>query len=135
MEFSGKICLLILLKVTKNQGFTFSVQHTFFEKPRGQGQIDSQPFQGKVRYILILYCYCHYYYRSMADVIIMLLLLLLPVYFRNPYCKLIINILRNILIHYITELQYYRIIMLLSYSSIMLYISHYITCSNPWSRF
>ena len=34
MKFSGKMCLLILLKVTKNQGFTLSSEDTFFEKPQ-----------------------------------------------------------------------------------------------------
>ena len=34
MKFSGKICLMI---VTKNQGFTLSVEDTSFEKPRGVG--------------------------------------------------------------------------------------------------
>ena len=33
MKFSGKMCLKIILKVTKNQGFTLSLEDTFFEKP------------------------------------------------------------------------------------------------------
>ena len=38
MKFSGKMCLMIILKVTKNQGFTLSLEDTFFEKPqRGVG--------------------------------------------------------------------------------------------------
>ena len=35
---------MIILKVIKNQGFTVSLEDTFFEKPRGRGegrQIDS----------------------------------------------------------------------------------------------
>ena len=32
---------MIILKVTKNQGFTLSLEDTFFEKPQG-GQIDPQ---------------------------------------------------------------------------------------------
>ena len=36
MKFSGKMCFKIILKVTKNQGFTFSLEDTFFEKPQGQ---------------------------------------------------------------------------------------------------
>ena len=32
MKFSGKICLKIILKVTKNQGFTLSLEDTFIEK-------------------------------------------------------------------------------------------------------
>ena len=35
MEFSGKICLMIILKVTKNMGFTLYLEDTFFEKPQG----------------------------------------------------------------------------------------------------
>ena len=37
MKFSEKICLKIILKVTKNQGFTLSVEDTFFEKSHGGG--------------------------------------------------------------------------------------------------
>ena len=44
MKFSGKMGLKIT-KVTKNQGFTLSLEDTFFEKPHGWSQIDSpQPF-------------------------------------------------------------------------------------------
>ena len=51
MEFSGNLCLMIILKVKKNQGFTLYLEDTFFEKPqeRGGSQIDpapSKPFQG-----------------------------------------------------------------------------------------
>ena len=35
MKFSGKMCLMIILKVTKKQSFTISLEDTFFEKPRG----------------------------------------------------------------------------------------------------
>ena len=35
MKFSGKMCLKVILKVTKIQGFTFSSEVTFFEKPQG----------------------------------------------------------------------------------------------------
>ena len=42
MKFSGKMCLKIILKVTKNQGFTLSLEDTFFEKPQG-GQIAPPP--------------------------------------------------------------------------------------------
>ena len=31
---------MIILKVTKNQGFTVSVEDTFLEKPHWNGQID-----------------------------------------------------------------------------------------------
>ena len=37
----GKMCLKIMLKVTKNQGFALSLEDTFFQKPQGGGgQID-----------------------------------------------------------------------------------------------
>ena len=39
MKLSEKMCVMITLKVTKIQGFTLSLEETFFEKPRG-GQID-----------------------------------------------------------------------------------------------
>ena len=35
MKFSGKMYLKIILKVTENQGFTLSLEGTFFEKPQG----------------------------------------------------------------------------------------------------
>ena len=37
MKFSGKICLKIILKFTKNQGFSLSLEDTFFGKPQGEG--------------------------------------------------------------------------------------------------
>ena len=43
MEFSGKMCLMIILQVTKYQGFTLSLEDTFledryiFRKPPGWG--------------------------------------------------------------------------------------------------
>ena len=37
MKFSGKMCLKTILKVTKNQSFTFSLEVTFFEKPQRRG--------------------------------------------------------------------------------------------------
>ena len=50
MKFSGKVCLVIILKVTKNQGFTLSLWDTFFEKPQGGGrQIDSPPSPSRFR--------------------------------------------------------------------------------------
>ena len=36
------MCFKIILKVTKNQGFTLSLEDTFSEKPRG-GQIEPPP--------------------------------------------------------------------------------------------
>ena len=35
MNFSGKMCFKIILKVSKNQGFTLSLEDTIFEKPQG----------------------------------------------------------------------------------------------------
>ena len=35
MKFSGKMCLKIILKVTKNQGFSLFLEDTLFEKPQG----------------------------------------------------------------------------------------------------
>ena len=35
---------MIILKVTKNQGFTLSLEDTFFEKPQEVGQFDSRVF-------------------------------------------------------------------------------------------
>ena len=37
MKFSGKMCFEIILRVTKNQGFTLSLKDTFFEKPQAGG--------------------------------------------------------------------------------------------------
>ena len=42
MKFSGKMCFKITLKVIENQGFTLSLEDTFFEKPQG-GQSDPRP--------------------------------------------------------------------------------------------
>ena len=38
MEFSGKMCFMIMLKVTKTQSFTLSLEDTFFEKPQRGGE-------------------------------------------------------------------------------------------------
>ena len=37
MKFSGKMCLLIILKVTRNQGFTLCIEDAIFKKPQGGG--------------------------------------------------------------------------------------------------
>ena len=34
---------MTILKVTKNQGYTLSLEDTFLEKPQGGSQIDSLP--------------------------------------------------------------------------------------------
>ena len=36
MKFSGKMWLMIILKITKNQGFTLSLEDTILEKPQGR---------------------------------------------------------------------------------------------------
>ena len=43
MKFVGKTCLMIILKVTKNHGFTLSLEDTFFKKPQLGGQIKPLP--------------------------------------------------------------------------------------------
>ena len=44
MEFSGKMCFKMILKVTqKKQGFTISLEDTFFEKPQGSGSVRDPP--------------------------------------------------------------------------------------------
>ena len=45
MTFSGKMCLMIVLKVTKKQGFTPSLENTVLEKPQGRVKLTpSQSF-------------------------------------------------------------------------------------------
>ena len=39
MKFSGKMSLKIILKVTKNQGLTLSLEDTLVEKSQGGGSI------------------------------------------------------------------------------------------------
>ena len=41
MKFSGKMWLMIILKVTKSH--TLSFEHTFFEKPQGGGAWSNRP--------------------------------------------------------------------------------------------
>ena len=43
MKFSGKMCLMITLKVTKNQGFTLFLKDTVFEKPQRGVQLPPPP--------------------------------------------------------------------------------------------
>ena len=45
MKFSVRMCFKVILKVTKNHGFTLSLKDTFFEKPQG-GQIDPPAILG-----------------------------------------------------------------------------------------
>ena len=46
MKYSGKKCLIIILKATKKQGFTLPLEDVFLEKPQGWGggQIDPLAF-------------------------------------------------------------------------------------------
>ena len=44
MKFSGKMCFRILLKVTKNQGSTFSIEDKFF-KERNINQFEISIYQ------------------------------------------------------------------------------------------
>ena len=37
MKFSEKMILMVILKVTKNQDFNFSLDNTVLEKPQGLG--------------------------------------------------------------------------------------------------
>ena len=43
MKFLGKMSLMIILKVTKEQGFTLSLEDTVFEKPEGGCQVEPTP--------------------------------------------------------------------------------------------
>ena len=44
MKFSWKICLIIILKVTKNEGLVLSSEDAFYEKSQDEGsQIDPLP--------------------------------------------------------------------------------------------
>ena len=44
MKFSGKMWLMIILKFTKNEGFTVSLEDTFCEKPQGGWNWSSSHF-------------------------------------------------------------------------------------------
>ena len=54
MKFSGKMCFKTILKVTKNQGSTLSIEDTFFKKPQEKkegwvgGQFESHDLRGHV---------------------------------------------------------------------------------------
>ena len=49
MTFSGKMWLMIILKVTKHQGFTLSLEDTFSEKPQGGIKLSSLPSPSLLR--------------------------------------------------------------------------------------
>ena len=46
MKISGKIWLMIILKVTKNQGFALPLEDTLYEKPQG-GRGGSKTISGR----------------------------------------------------------------------------------------
>ena len=48
MKYSAKMCLMIILKVTKNQGFTLCLEDTIFEKPEGGGSNWQSPSRFRV---------------------------------------------------------------------------------------
>ena len=50
MKFSGKMYLKITLKVTKNEGFTLSLEDTFFEKPQGGVKLTPSRFRLKAKW-------------------------------------------------------------------------------------
>ena len=55
MKFSGKMWPIIILKITKNQGFTLSLEDTFFEEPRGESNW-LPPFPAVLGLILLPHC-------------------------------------------------------------------------------
>ena len=62
MKFSGKMCFKIILKVTKKQGSTLSLEDTFFKKPQEVGQFDpTPPTPSPGRFRLIYDIYNKYY--------------------------------------------------------------------------
>ena len=46
MKFSGKMRLIIILKVTKNQGFNLTLEGTVLEKPQVRVKLTPQLFKG-----------------------------------------------------------------------------------------
>ena len=51
ITFSGKLCFKIILKITKSQGSTLSIENTFFKKP--QGRINLTPSPPSLRQIRV----------------------------------------------------------------------------------
>ena len=49
IKFSGKIWLMIIIKVTKNEGFTLSLEDTVFEKPQGGSNWPPPPTPSRFR--------------------------------------------------------------------------------------
>ena len=62
MTFSGKICLIIILKVTKKQGFNPSVEDIVLGNHRGS-QIDpSRSFKGQYHPYFISFSLFYFYF-------------------------------------------------------------------------
>ena len=58
MKFSGKMCLMIITKVTKNHGFTLCLEDTIFEKkidPPSRFRVKGCPVSNYVEIVLIYY--------------------------------------------------------------------------------
>ena len=51
MKFSEKICLKIILKVKKKQGFSLSLEDKLLEKSQGRGQIEPPPTCFRVKHV------------------------------------------------------------------------------------
>ena len=56
MKFSGKMCLLIILKFTKNQSFLLSLEDTFFVKPQ-EGEFKLTPSRFMVKMVVLFSMY------------------------------------------------------------------------------
>ena len=52
MKISGNMWIMIIFKVTNSQGFILPFADTFFEKPRGLGQIDPTAVFGLIPCII-----------------------------------------------------------------------------------
>ena len=44
MQLPGKVWLIMILKITKNEDFTVSLEDIFLEKPQGGTKLTLQPF-------------------------------------------------------------------------------------------
>ena len=62
MKCSGKMCLIIIVKVTKNKGFTLSVEDTLFEKPQAAPPWWRNPWQQTSMYsniLILIFIFAH----------------------------------------------------------------------------
>ena len=55
MKFPGKMNHMIILKITKNQGFNLSLEDRFFGKPQRGHQIDPRLPPGRFRVKLLIF--------------------------------------------------------------------------------